>query len=129
MIQIWTKLVTKTGWITRLSSRVNRLLLAISLLAGSSLAFLPTNPKFIYTVNGQTVVRRSELGPLTPATSNDPTAHLPGHDYGVIGDPLDLAITLPAAKQFSYMVHGEPVVRRSELGPMSIPVYAVLAAK
>jgi hypothetical protein len=179
MKKIWTKYLIKLGWIKWLSGRANRLLLAVSLLAGSSLAFLPANLKFTYTINGQTVVRRSELGPLTGTvytyghvknvnlvgseltmetgllyttpfiytvngitivrrselgpltdhTSNDPTPHLPGHDYGVLGNSPEFAITLPPELPFSYKVHEELVVRRSELGPLNSPVYTILAAQ
>lgn len=67
---------------------------------------------FTYTVNGATVVRISELGPFTGRTSIDPATHLPGHDYGVLGNAPEIAITLPPQKSFSYTVHGELVVRR-----------------
>jgi hypothetical protein len=49
-------------------------------------------PSFIYWVNGQMVVRRSELGPLTePADNFFPTiaARGPGHDFGAIYGDVD----------------------------------------
>jgi hypothetical protein len=84
-------------------------------------------PPFIYKVNGQTVVRRSELGPLTdPVENSIPVFPVrgPGRDYGTIYDNIDPG-TIRLDHPQPPIVHwfnGQMVPRRSELGPLTDPV-------
>lgn len=98
----------------------------------------PDDVPLIYTVNGNTVVRRSELGPLTgtvtnavvdqvPLTGANPVQAIgPGHDYGAIGIGSEFPVSVSPASTFVYTIHGNTVVRRSELGPLTGTVYGPL---
>ena len=79
----------------------------------------PAISPFTYTVNGFTVVRRSELGALTGTIDNSLLTRGPGHDFGVIGDEYKSAMSMPTTSPFTYTVNGFTVVRRSELGPLN----------
>ena len=80
---------------------------------------LPAISPITDTVNGFTVVRRSEFGPLT-GTGNDPVlARGPGHDFGVLGDEYKPGMSLLTLSPITYTVNGFTVVRRSELGPLN----------
>lgn len=55
-------------------------------------------PLLAYWVNGQMVVRRSELGPLT-GTVDEPLPKLgPGHDFGAIYGAVDASISLSSSQ-------------------------------
>jgi len=109
-----------------------------SQLASYRMVQIPDDVPITYTVNGYTVVRRSELGPLTgtvtnavvdlvPITGNNPVqATGPGHDYGAIGNVSDLPVSVSPASTFNYTIHGITVVRRSELGPLTGTAYSPL---
>ncbi len=75
---------------------------------------------FVTTIAGQTVIRRSELGPLTEIVADPPKKHGPGHDYGSIGCADDPVAPLENGQTpFSYTVAGVLVTRKSEMGPLT----------
>ena len=128
MIKNWSKLFTLSAAIPWAKRHVPKFLLAASLLVSSAMTYIPINAPFTYPANGNSVVRRSELGPLTGTTYNSATAHGPGHDFGAFGNEIDFVVSLPAARPFSYMLNGNTIVRRSELGPLTGTVDSSLPA-
>ena len=91
----------------------------------------PRTPFIYYSLNGSTVIRRSELGPLTdPVESslvdNSLRVTGPGHDFGIIDgesvQAMSQATSLPNRTPFIYTISGYTIIRRSELGPLSDPV-------
>ena len=70
---------------------------------------LRTDPSlFTYWVNGQMVVRRYELGPLTDPVEASLPLYQPGHDFGAIYGASDPGINLPSSQLKSI----SPVIRR-----------------
>jgi hypothetical protein len=63
---------------------------------GSSLRVDP--PLLAYQVNGQMLVRRSELGPLTGTIDASIAPHRPGHDFGAIYGTIDPGLSLSISK-------------------------------
>lgn len=57
---------------------------AIVNLSNPAVSVSPANA-ISYTVNGYTIVRPSEFGPLTQTFNKPPPPVGPGHDYGAIG--------------------------------------------
>lgn len=145
---------------------VTKFLLATSILTSASLAFLPAaqlftypinentvirpfernlcgrvplgTPFSYYSLNGITVIRRSELGPLTDPVEgslieNSLRVTGPGHDFGVIDGESVLGVSqptsLPNRMPFIYTISGYTVIRRSELGPLTDPVESPIQAQ
>jgi hypothetical protein len=80
---------------------------------------LPSAYPISYTVNGFTVVRRSEFGPLTGTVNEPVLTRGPGHDFGVLGDEYKSGMSQHTMSPITYTVNGFTVVRRSELGPLN----------
>lgn len=100
---------------------LTKILLIVLALACLGLVGDPdTQPPISYTVNGYTVVRPSELGPLTGTLGTPELARGPGHDYGAIYTISEPGMSQPEPQpQITYIVNGYTVVRPSELGPLT----------
>jgi hypothetical protein len=98
-----------------------KLLLGASLLAVSGAAAMPTSRPFSYSIHGATVVRRSELGPLTGTEAYSLTTTRPDQELGPVRYASNLDIFQPPTlRTFTYsLFNGNVVVRRSELGPLT----------
>jgi hypothetical protein len=122
MMKNWTKSINLSTVAVLVKKWATKHLLAASFLAG--LLVLPVGRPFTYTVNGNPVVRPSELGPLMGTVEKSPLAFRPGHDFGAIGNEPGLTVILPPTRPFAYVVNGDPVAGRSELGPLTGTVVA-----
>jgi hypothetical protein len=80
---------------------------------------LPSSGLFAYTISGVTMLRRSELGPLTGALDFSYQKALPGHDFGAIGGELSSYSSLPSIGLIDYNIGGMSLARSSELGPLT----------
>jgi len=98
MINKPNKIIDRSVITAGVKRSVSISLMAASLLASFGMTYLPINRPITYPANGNTVVRRSEMGGLTGTTYDFLLAGGPGHDFGATyGDSASgIALSLPS---------------------------------